>query len=193
MGEEEPQGKMSKGIVLNILVLASLLAYLMKLSFFSDNPGFFWRALIFSLVFTVSLLAVYRFRIRSIYSLTGIFNVFMFLFVVAATVPIDGIWCLSYGHSLINPASCGGAINYGNLWDGMFGAESSYSPSEHGVCKRDYHWIESSQLCTKSRMGFYQHTVGGQKKFDYHTLILNLGWILFPISVLFAYTKVNRL
>ena len=110
----------------------------------------------------------------------------MFLLVVSATHPIDGIWCLSYGKPLINPNSCGGGVNYNSLYAGIFGNHNEYSPKEEGVCKEGYSY--SGTICRKSQLGFYEkYDTKGILHFDSKTFILNMGWILFPLGALFSY------
>jgi hypothetical protein len=182
---------------INLIVFGSLIAYLLKLSVFDNNNGFLWRALALTLVFTLLVIGL-TWKKSSISSVTGVINVFMFLFVVSATIPIDGISCLSYGHPLINPKSCGGGVNYHSLWAGMFGSNDGYTPYSSAFnttpdCKSGYAYSESKDLCTKNQLGFYQAQKGnGETVFDTKTLILNLGWILFPLGCVFAYIGMGK-
>jgi hypothetical protein len=182
---------------INLIVFGSLIAYLLKLSVFDNNNGFLWRALALTIVFTLIVIGLTWKKRHTISSVTGIINVFMFLFVVSATIPIDGISCLSYGHPLINPKSCGGGVNYHSLWAGMFGSNDGYTPYSSAFnttpdCKSGYAYSESKDLCTKNQLGFYQRLSNNKAIFDYKTLILNLGWILFPIGCLFAYVGLGK-
>lgn len=176
--------------VINIIVIASLFAYLLKLS--ANNFGFFWRAMLFTLIFSsIALMVMYKRLhkdINTFIAITGVLCAFMFIFVVAGTNPIDGIWCLYSGKPLINPNSCGGGVVYQSLWAALFGAHDSYTPLEPSLCKFNYVYREDSKLCIREQLGFYEYlTSDGQRKFDSTTLILNLGWVLFPLGALFGY------